>query len=88
MYQYGKDKFSLGHSLDLKGLIVYSNNAQSVIYCNFHPFTHTADDSHCLIFAITRKKISTDYLHPKKKKIINSHKVPSMFLLTYPLACN
>ena len=68
MYQYGKEKFSLSHSLDLKGLIVYSNNAQSVIYCNFHPFTHTADDSHCLIFAITRKKISTDYLHPKKKE--------------------
>ena len=54
----------------------------------FSPFTHAADNPHRSIFATTRKKFQQITRTQKQKKIVDSHKVPSLFLLTwYPIAC-
>ena len=54
----------------------------------FSPFTRAADNPHRSIFATTRKKFQQITRTQKQKKIVDSHKVPSLFLLTwYPIAC-
>ena len=54
----------------------------------FSPFTRAADNPHRPIFATTRKKFQQITRSQKQKKIVDSHKVPSLFLLTwYPIAC-
>ena len=54
----------------------------------FSPFTRAADNPHRSIFATTRKKFQPITRTQKQKKIVDSHKVPSLFLLTwYPIAC-
>ena len=56
---------------------------------NFRPFTCAADYPRRSIFAITRKKFQQITRTQIQKKIVDLHKVTSLFLWTwYPLACN
>ena len=50
-------------------------------YRNFRPLTRTADYPHRSIFAIARKKFQQ--ITQKQKKIVDSLKVPPLFLLTW-----
>ena len=54
-------------------------------YCNFRSFTRMADYPHESIFAITKKKFQQITCTGKQEEIVDSHKVPSLFLLIWYL---